>query len=112
MLMDAIHQLLNAPGKALRCALYTRVGSRKQEQEGKGSRQVERLQQKARERGYQVVPLIQEQASGLNEKRKDLKKLFHLNDHQEIELVLIVSCALAMAISKRPFVGNRYVLKS
>jgi putative resolvase len=89
MLMDAIHHLLNAPGKALRCAMYTRVGSRKQEQEGKGRRQVERLQQKASERGYQVVALIQEQASGLNEKPKDLNKLFHLNDHQEIELGLI-----------------------
>ena len=36
-----------------------------------------------------MVALIQEQASGLNEKRKGLKKLFHLIDHQEIDLVLI-----------------------
>jgi putative resolvase len=35
------------------------------------------------------VALIQEQASGLNEKRKGLKRLFHLIDHQEIDLVLI-----------------------
>jgi len=36
-----------------------------------------------------MVALIQEKASGLNEKRKGLKKLLHLIDHQEIDLVLI-----------------------
>jgi putative resolvase len=87
--VDAIHQLLNAPGKSLRCAIYARVSSAKQEQEGHLTRQVERLQQVASERGYQVVARIQEQASGLNEKRKGLKRLFHLIDQQEIDLVLI-----------------------
>jgi len=87
--VDAIHQLLNAPGKSLRCAIYARVFSAKQEQEGHLTRQVEHLQQVASERGYQVVARIQEQASGLNEKRKGLKRLFHLIDHQEIDLVLI-----------------------
>src|ERR1700741_99998 len=61
--VDAIHQLLNAPGKSLRCAIYARVSSVKQEQEGHLTRQVERLQQVASERGYQVVARIQEQAS-------------------------------------------------
>jgi putative resolvase len=87
--VDAIHQLLNAPGKSLRCAIYARVSSAKQEQEGHLTRQLEHLQQVASERGYQVVARIQEQASGLNEKRKGLKRLFHLIDHQEIDLVLI-----------------------
>ena len=87
--VDAIHQLLNAPGKSLRCAIYARVSSAKQEQEGNLTRQVERLQQVASERGYRVVALIQEQASGLNEKRTGLKRLFHLIDQQEIDLVLI-----------------------
>jgi len=87
--VDAIHQLLNAPGKSLRCAIYARVSSAKQEQEGHLTRKVEHLQQVASERGYQVVARIQEQASGLNEKRKGLKRLFHLIDHQEIDLVLI-----------------------
>jgi len=87
--VDAIHQLLNAPGKSLRCAIYARVFSAKQEQEGHLTRQVEHLQQVASERGYQVVARIQERASGLNEKRKGLKRLFHLIDHQEIDLVLI-----------------------
>jgi putative resolvase len=87
--VETIHQLLKGQGKALRCAIYARVGSRKQEQEGNLTRQVERLQRVAEARSYEMVALIQEQASGLNEKRKGLKKLFHLIDHQEIDLVLI-----------------------
>jgi putative resolvase len=86
---DTVHQLLKGQGKALRCAIYARVSSAKQEQEGNLTRQVERLQRVAQERNYEMVALIQEQASGLNEKRKGLKQLFHLIDHQEIDLVLI-----------------------
>jgi putative resolvase len=84
-----IHHLLKVQGTSLRCAIYARVESRKQEHEGNLTRQVERLQQVASERGYQVVALIAEQASGLNEKRKGMKRLFTLIDHQEIDLVLI-----------------------
>ncbi len=87
--IDAIHQVLNAPGTLLRCAIYARVESAKQEQEGNLARQVDRLQSLASERGYQVVALIQEQASGLNEKRTGLKRLFQLIDQHEIDLVLI-----------------------
>ena len=87
--VDTVQQLLKGQGKALRCAIYARVSSAKQEQEGNLTRQVERLQRVAQERSYEMVALIQEQASGLNEKRKGLKKLLHLIDHQEIDLVLI-----------------------
>jgi len=85
--VDAVHHLLKAQGKSLRCAIYARVSSAKQE--GNLTRQVERLQQVARERGYQVVALIAEQASGLNEKRKGMKRLLTLIDQQAIDLVLI-----------------------
>jgi putative resolvase len=47
------------------------------------------LQEVAKERGYQVVALIAEQASGLNEKREGMKRLLHLIDQQEIDVVLI-----------------------
>ena len=58
--IDAIHRVLNAPGTLVRCAIYARVSSAKQEQEGNLTRQGDRLQQAAAERGYQVVALIQE----------------------------------------------------
>jgi putative resolvase len=47
------------------------------------------LQEVAKERGYQVVALIAEQASGLNEKREGMKRLLHLIDQQEIDVVPI-----------------------
>ena len=87
--VETVHHLLKGWGKALRCAIYARVGSRKQEHEGHLTRQVERLQEVARERGYQVVALIAEQASSLNEKRRGMKRLLHLIDQQEIDVVLI-----------------------
>ncbi len=87
--VETVHHLLKGQGKALRCAIYARVGSRKQEHEGHLTRQVERLQEVARERGYQVVALIAEQASSLNEKRRGMKRLLHLIDQQEIDVVLI-----------------------
>lgn len=87
--LDAIRHVLNASGKMLRCAIYARVSSAKQQQEGNLHRQVERLQQVAQNRGYLVVSSIQEQASGLNEKRKGLKKLMKLVEQQEIDMVLI-----------------------
>jgi putative resolvase len=87
--VETIHHLLNVRGKSLRCAIYARVSSAKQEKEGNLTRQVERLQGVAKERGYLVVSLIQEQAPGLNEKRKGLKRLLHLIEQQEIDLVLI-----------------------
>ncbi len=82
-----LHQLLKTRGRSLRCAIYARVGSAKQEHAGHLTRQVERLQQVARERGYQVVALIAEQASSLNEQR--MKRLLTLIDQQEIDVVLI-----------------------
>jgi putative resolvase len=87
--VDAIEQVLNAAGTRVRCAIYARVSSAKQQHEGNLLRQAERLQQVAQQRGYRVVLLITEQASGLNEKRKGLKKLLHLIEQQEIDLVLI-----------------------
>src|SRR5215470_5205618 len=84
-----LHQLLKARGRSLRCAIYARVGGAKQELMGHLTRQVERLQQVARERGYQVVALIAEQASSLNEQRTGMKRLFALIDQQEIDVVLI-----------------------
>jgi putative resolvase len=87
--VDTVDQLLKGQGKALRCAIYARVSSAKQEQEGNLTRQVERLQRVAQERSYEVVALIAEQASGLDEKRKGLKQLLHLIDHQAIDLILI-----------------------
>ena len=87
--LSAIEQMLKTGGPRLRCALYARVSSAKQEQEGNLTRQTERLRTEAEEHGYQVIAQIAEQASGLNENRRGLKKLMQLVDQQTIDLVLI-----------------------
>src|SRR5215470_5758308 len=85
----ALHTLIFGQGKALRCAIYARVSSAKQEQEGNLTRQAEGLRAEAKARGYQVVALIAEQASSLNEKRTGMKQLLALIDQQAVDIVLI-----------------------
>ena len=74
---------------AERCVLYARVSSVRQEQDGNLSLQTERLKEAASERGYQVVQVITEQASSLNERRKGMKRLLALVGQRAVEVVLI-----------------------
>jgi putative resolvase len=87
--VDAVERIRKTSGLTLRCAIYARVSSAKQEHEGNLTRQMERLQHVAQARGYQVIAVISEQASSLNEKRKGIQKLFGLIEQQAIDLVLI-----------------------
>jgi excisionase family DNA binding protein len=89
--ISRLHRLGRGEQGAERCALYARVWSVRQEQEGTLARQTARLQEAARMRGYEVVVVISEQASSLNEKRKGMKKLLALLKEQSVEVVLIES---------------------
>jgi putative resolvase len=75
--------------QAPRCALYARVSSGRQAQDGHLSRQRERLKEAAHARGYEVVAVITEQASSLNERRRGMKKLLDLVGEQAVDVVLI-----------------------
>lgn len=74
---------------AERCVLYARVSSVRQEQDGNLARQTTRLREAATQRGYEVVQVITEQASSLNERRKGMKKLLALIGEQAVDVVLI-----------------------
>src|SRR6266702_1669539 len=74
---------------AERCVLYARVSSVRQEQDGNLARQTERLKEAATECGYEVVQVITEQASSLNERRKGMKKLLALVEQQAVDVVVI-----------------------
>jgi putative resolvase len=76
-------------GQAERCALYARVSSVRQEQDGHLARQTQRLKEAAIERGYEVVQVISEQASSLNERRRGMKMLLALIGEQAVDVVLI-----------------------
>jgi len=75
--------------QAPRCAIYARVSSVRQEQDGNLSRQTERLKEAALARGYEIVTVITEQASSLNERRRGMKKLLALVGEQAVDVVLI-----------------------
>ncbi len=72
-----------------RAAIYARVSSTRQVDSGNLERQIERLRQVADARGFDVAAVIAEQASGLNERRRGLRKLFRLAEAGEIDVVLV-----------------------
>ncbi len=83
-----LRRLRGLKQNSLRCAVYARVSTQKQLKDGNLERQKERLVNAAREKGYDLVAVISEQASGLNENRRGLKKLFKLASKGEIDIVL------------------------
>ena len=70
-------------------AIYTRVSTRKQQQAGNLRRQTERLVAYATEKQYQIQLNVQDLGSGLNEKRRGLKRILQAIQQQEIDLILI-----------------------
>lgn len=72
-----------------RCAIYARVSSRKQVTDGNLDRQRERLEAYAADRDYTVVKVLTEVASGLNERRRKLNRLFKMASDRQIDVVVI-----------------------
>ena len=85
-----VDELLHVRSRAVpRCAIYARVSRGKQAEAGNLDRQRERLVAAVAERRYKLVATVTERASGLNEKRKGLRRLFHLAAADEIDVVLV-----------------------
>ena len=87
--IEEIWRLRSQGKRAERCVLYARVSSARQEQDSHLARQTARLREAATSRGYEVVQMITEQASSLNERRKGMKKLLSLIGEQAVDVVLI-----------------------
>ncbi len=71
--------------------IYARVSSAKQKADGNLERQVERLKRYAEDHGYEVMRVFQEQASGINENRKQLQHLMTMAEQREFQRLLIES---------------------
>ncbi len=71
--------------------VYARVSSIKQKRDGNLERQRERLLEAARAQGYRVIDVISEQASGINEKRRGLRRLLEMGKAGEIDVVFVES---------------------
>ena len=72
-----------------RVALYARVSTRKQQQAGNLTRQSERLLAYAEKNNYSIVLNIKDLGSGLNEKRRGLKRVLQAIQQEEIDTILI-----------------------
>jgi len=82
-----IRRLLGEQMPKGRVAVYARVSSADQKEDLE--RQKQRLVEYARGKGYQDIIVLEDVASGLNENRKGLAKLFELVVQKQIEAVFI-----------------------
>lgn len=73
----------------LRAALYARVSTKKQQQAGNLDRQMERLREHAQGQGYQVVVVLSETGSGVNENRPKLHRLLRTIRDGEVDIVVV-----------------------
>lgn len=80
---------LSEPKPTNRCAIYARVSTGEQKAHGDLERQIGRLTTEAVKRGYVVTEIIQEVASGMNDKRPKLHKMMDLAIEKGIDIVLI-----------------------
>lgn len=78
-----------APIQQNRTAIYCRVSSHEQKQKGDLERQVGRMTTEALKRGYNLISVIDEVGSGMNDNRKKLQKLFELVESKQIDIVFI-----------------------
>ena len=72
-----------------RVALYARVSTRKQQQAGNLARQSERLLTYAEKNNYFIQLNIKDLGSGLNEKRRGLKRILQAIQQEEIDTILL-----------------------
>lgn len=81
-------QAITAPS-TITCVIYARVSSQKQKQAGNLTRQIERLQKYAQQQHLQVLKIITDVGSGLNENRKGLAQLLRIVETQTVDYVLV-----------------------
>jgi len=73
----------------VRAVIYARVSSHKQKRDGNLDRQVERLRSYCSAKGYKVVDVIIDVASGLKEDRSGLLKLFKIVEDNKVDVVVV-----------------------
>lgn len=72
-----------------KAVIYVRVSSHDQKQKGDLERQKQNLLEYAKSKGYEVVAVLGDVASGLNENRRSLSRLFDMVEGKKIGVVVI-----------------------
>ena len=86
---DSLARLAGVRNGGRRAAVYARVSSIKQKRDGNLKRQRDRLVEAARAQGYRVIDVIAEQASGINERRRGLRRLLEMGRVGKIDVVFV-----------------------
>ncbi|HDJ84007.1 MAG TPA: IS607 family transposase [Desulfurococcaceae archaeon] len=73
----------------VRAVIYARVSSHKQKKDGNLDRQVERLRSYCSAKGYRVIDVITDVASGLKEDRAGLQKLISIIEKHQADVVVV-----------------------
>ena len=86
---NELKRFLGEKPKEIRAVIYARVSSYKQKKDGNLDRQVERLRNYCSAKGYKVVDVITDVASGLKEDRNGLQKLFDIVERRQADVVVV-----------------------
>ena len=84
-----LKRFLGEKPSEVRAVIYARVSSHKQKKDDNLNRQVERLRNYCSAKGYKVVDVVTDVASGLKEDRNGLQKLFDIVEKHQADVVVI-----------------------
>ncbi len=84
-----LKRFLGEKPSEVRAVIYARVSSHKQKRDGNLDRQIERLRNYCSAKGYKVINVITDAASGLKEDRNGLQKLFNIVEKHQADVVVV-----------------------
>ena len=84
-----LKRFLGEKPREVRAVIYARVSSHKQRKDGNLERQIERLRNYCSAKGYKIVDVITDVASGLKEDRNGLHKLFNIVEKHQADVVVV-----------------------
>ncbi len=84
-----LKRFLGEKPSEVRAVIYARVSSHKQKKDGNLDRQIERLRSYCSAKGYKVIDVITDVASGLKENRSGLQKLFDIVERRQVDVVVV-----------------------
>ncbi|RLE89970.1 MAG: IS607 family transposase [Thermoprotei archaeon] len=84
-----LRRFLGEKPSEVRAVIYARVSSHKQKKDGNLDRQIERLRNYCSAKGYKVVEVVTDVASGLKEDRNGLQKIFNMVEKHQVDVVVV-----------------------
>jgi len=84
-----LKRFLGEKPREIRAVIYARVSSYKQKRDGNLDRQIERLRNYCSAKGYKIIDVVTDIASGLKEDRSGLHKLFDMVEKRQIDVIVV-----------------------